>query len=588
MRSRAKLVASLSFALALGAGLAFAPSCSRSTGGSPGAPTGTGILRDAIFYTGKYSTAATVTYKSRTGTDAAVLAYPGQVIVHFDPATSQMAWSRAIASNKGSILAKVPTLGFYLVSVMPGSEGSFISSIRSERSVRDAFPNEVGGIGQAVQLDDRWLTDRPVPLILGPGDGIVVDTGLGNHATEVADSMTSVGGTVSSVLPANLANGQLPASQVGEILAWAAASRQTFQPGQPIFVNVSISGGYLGDGLDANHFNWDLDAANVMQRQQGWQDYLQGVLDQLMALPADVRQNVVLTGILGNGGTSLTMQLQAIRALDPAYGAFLDEHTLLAESDDVLPASYLNEHPADAQSRPNGHYSNTADDPSVISISGLVLDMNGNVVDFGTSFGGPRLNAIAQLVYRQVPGLTVAQVVQAMRMANDGTPSDAAAFLARAVAAARALRGGASGGGGAGGATGAAGATGVAGSSGSGGNAGTGGSTGVSGSSGAAGSSGAGGASGASGSSGSGGNAGAGGATGAGGSTGSGGNAGAGGATGAGCCCCNFDATHYCGNRYDPCWTCKMSPTPISGWLCGSCAGQCVAAPADQCVNTCP
>jgi hypothetical protein len=49
-------------------------------------------------------------------------------------------------------------------------------------------------------------------------------------------------------------------------------------------------------------------------------------------------------------------------------------------------------------------------------------------------------------------------------------------------------------------------------------------------------------------------------------------------------CCCTFEAEHYCGTRYDPCWTCVQTEASIDGYLCGE---SCNAPVEDQCVTTC-
>ena len=55
---------------------------------------------------------------------------------------------------------------------------------------------------------------------------------------------------------------------------------------------------------------------------------------------------------------------------------------------------------------------------------------------------------------------------------------------------------------------------------------------------------------------------------------------------GTGICCCRFDAVHYCGSRYDPCWNCLHVGTALGGdYLCGL---SCNAPLLDQCVSTCP
>lgn len=410
-----------------------------SWSGSPSTP----VLSSASFYTGSYATPTSVTYTGKSGSSTTVAAYPGQVLVFFASSTTESAASQTINAHNGTILAEIPTLGFYLVGVTPGTEASFIASVDAVAGVQDALPNQPGCEAQAVQLDSSWFTNRPVPLNLGPG-AVIIDVGTGNHPQEVAGAETGSGGTVSVVLTNSDSQGNLPGSSVAQMVAYATASSQLFQPGQPIFINLSAAGGFLpGDTQGANTFNWNTQSAAVVaQRQQAWQSYLQGVLDTLISLPPDVQNNIVFTTAMGNGGTVLTNHLAALRSVNPTYATFLDQHTLIDQSDDALPQAYLTSNPSVALARPNGHYSNTAKDPSVIQVSGLLLDASGNILDFGTSFGAPRLAAVAQQVFAQVHGLTVPQLIQAMKQASQhvtGTVPTVQDFLTEAIAQAQAL-----------------------------------------------------------------------------------------------------------------------------------------------------
>ena len=71
-------------------------------------------------------------------------AFPGQVTVLFDaPQPANIA--RAFFSGLGgSVLAQLPTLGYYLVGVTPGQESAFIEQARANPDVYRAFPHLAG------------------------------------------------------------------------------------------------------------------------------------------------------------------------------------------------------------------------------------------------------------------------------------------------------------------------------------------------------------------------------------------------------------------------------------------------------------
>ena len=86
-------------------------------------PVPLGVLENAFGYSGEYPQPASVSYTPRNEQPWTVRAFPGQVEVFFDTTVSMDAAQSAIKSNKGTVLAQIPLLGYYLAGVAAGSEG---------------------------------------------------------------------------------------------------------------------------------------------------------------------------------------------------------------------------------------------------------------------------------------------------------------------------------------------------------------------------------------------------------------------------------------------------------------------------------
>lgn len=155
----------------------------------------TGILEGATNYTGSYPAPGLVSFTTSDGRSLQVHAFPGQVQVFAQPAADQSAIVAGMRSRGATVLSTVPILGYYLVGVAGGTEASFIASVRAAAGVLDATPNLVVRTRQsAVPInEDYFLTERPVPLNVGPGV-VVIDSGA--HGDRVSNTVTAAGGTV--------------------------------------------------------------------------------------------------------------------------------------------------------------------------------------------------------------------------------------------------------------------------------------------------------------------------------------------------------------------------------------------------------
>ncbi|MBI1828057.1 MAG: S8/S53 family peptidase [Thaumarchaeota archaeon] len=105
-----------------------------------------GILYGATFYTGPPPTPEMVTY-TENGVTLSVLAIPREVLLYVTQDTNSDDINQAITGYGGTILSKIPAMGYYEVHVNDVSK--FISDIRQKSFVMYAGPNFVLSPDQA-------------------------------------------------------------------------------------------------------------------------------------------------------------------------------------------------------------------------------------------------------------------------------------------------------------------------------------------------------------------------------------------------------------------------------------------------------
>ena len=376
-----------------------------------------GLLAGGMSYTGTYPTLGTVSYTTKDGRSVTVEAYPGQVQIFLSSALSEASVRQALQSLGASILTEYPEVGYYLVSVAVGTESTFIAALRQYSQVSDAMPNMRGYVGaDAITLDDSWWrTNRPVPLNVPPGV-VIVDAQRGptGHSQTVGESVLGQGGTIGTVLITDDDSGRISTDKIVASIVATAAGRRIFTPNEPILLNMSISSG-------GNTCNWGTGCGDTAQtenqRHENWRGFASTVLNTIAGLPADTQANLMLTTILGNGGSDLSSDLANLRS-NATFDKIIDKNVQFAgaAAADAVPST---------AARPNGEYSNTADDLSVVRITGLIYDSNGNLVNYGTSFSSPRIAAVTQQVLAATSGLTPDQAKLANILAQNANSGGA-------------------------------------------------------------------------------------------------------------------------------------------------------------------
>lgn len=334
-------------------------------GGSPTtAAPASPLLVGMAQYDGPFPARAPVTYLE--GSSAVTIqAYPGQLIVYFAAGTAEADAEAAIAQSGGSVLAKTPLLGHYLVGTSAGAEGSVIANLRAHPIVALALPH-------AATLYMSGAT--------------IIDGCGGPHGEDVEATYLAAGGQLKNCRDDDDGTGQ-PALQLTleelykEIDTRGAA---------PAVFNLSTSGGLNGTDYTAL-------ASDVAKKEarDNWKAVMRIFLAGLAALPEARRENVVITLAAGNGNMPLAALLAEIRA-DAKMAKILSDHVLLVSASDSV-------------------YRNGNDAPGDPDVA-LMADAQAPDGSVGTSFAAPKAAAIIEKLVRQKE-LSPKEAILAAKMA---------------------------------------------------------------------------------------------------------------------------------------------------------------------------
>ncbi len=99
------------------------------------------ITANAFNYKGTYPAPVTITYTDKSGESRQVSAYPGQVQLIAKPTTPATTVASLVKANGGTIIAQIPSFGYYLVSISAGTENTFITSLNTDNTIEFAAPS---------------------------------------------------------------------------------------------------------------------------------------------------------------------------------------------------------------------------------------------------------------------------------------------------------------------------------------------------------------------------------------------------------------------------------------------------------------
>ncbi|MGC8817647.1 MAG: zinc-ribbon domain-containing protein, partial [Candidatus Hadarchaeum sp.] len=303
-------------------------------------PAVLGVLEGATNYVGAYPAATDVSYIDAAGVPMAVLAYPGQVQVFFDPATSATEAEEIVEANGGEIIGAIPLAGYYLVQVGIGIEATFISSLRGYRQVINALPNLALEQEQdGVYISEDYLTtSKPLPLnVHGP---VAIDSG--RHGRDVVGTAAANGGEITDIVNITGLDGRTPGDKWVLALNAVAQGNAIFNPGKTTFINISQGAGYrddarsgdtnrngeLGDWSDWSNLPPELQQEAINNRIA----FMSNVLRGIQSLPYDLYNDTFITMSGGNNNMPLEPVLNALRS-NSGWEALLRNTVLDVDSD---------------------------------------------------------------------------------------------------------------------------------------------------------------------------------------------------------------------------------------------------------------
>jgi hypothetical protein len=191
----------------------------------------------------------------------------------------------AIAQSGGSVLGKIPAVGYFLAAVSPGSVASFIDAVEAKAGVRFAQPH-------------------PVAEYMSSWSGIIDDCN-GEHGIEVKQVFQEAGGGYAFCYSDEPADGK-PNSDVtlGRLMDYIENNK-----GSPTLVNISSGGA----------------------DPKTWVAYLQVFLGALSELPEEDLDQIAITFAAGNQDMDLVPLLAELRQ-DPRFAEILSRNILLASA----------------------------------------------------------------------------------------------------------------------------------------------------------------------------------------------------------------------------------------------------------------
>ena len=380
-----------------------------------------GLLAGSLNFSGPYPALGTVTYTNASNVVVAATAYPGQVMLHFNvsaayggtAAASLAQRETAIAANGGTVIEKIPLIGFYLARVQAGQENAFIQAMRGGgHGVDVAVPNRAAVRGEVFIDDSCWLVTcttpggtpaaRYVPLNVGSGMVVVDDFNVfagSNHGEDVYNTAVGSGGNVSArvQLPVS-SDGSIPNDKIVASVVAVQQGAAIYAPGQNVIANVSFNAGGENDPGYAEY--WSELATMTGAAMQSLKSQL----------PADQQDKFLLVQEIGNSGQDISSAFGTV--YDTQVAAGLTASHLYVGGSDGTYATQVGD---------TGYHDRVAWYPGTIR-PGV----------FGSSFAAPAVAAFIDQVTRQ-GNVSLDRARTAVMQALQANPSGTAAQIVTAA-----------------------------------------------------------------------------------------------------------------------------------------------------------
>lgn len=326
-----------------------------------GGTGGTGLLAGAVDFPGPYPTPVSVAYTDRTGRSVNLTVYPGQVLVFFNAGTPQIDAERAIQMVGGTVLAKIPVVGYYLAGVPLGQEVAFLNRI---------------------ELDSRVaIAELHLPGSLDAG-ATILDGCDQQHGLSVRDIIVTQGGTFGRCIDiVDPGTTRVNDNKLTRAIITDASQSSS----DPILINLSSSGG-------PNGIDYMAPGAQKSNLEQWWKWGIRTRLAAVASLPESYRDRLVITIAAGNANMPIDSLLADLRA-DPKIAGVLKNNVILVTTTTSM---------FDFANRTNG-------DPDVVI-------MTNQAAKSGTSYASPAALADIQNIMAAT-GASVKIALQAAKLA---------------------------------------------------------------------------------------------------------------------------------------------------------------------------
>jgi hypothetical protein len=330
----------------------------------------TDLLTNATEYTGTYPAPAKINYVVQ-GKSFRLTAFPGQMIAFFKMTASQADASQLIAANGGSILAQIPSIGYYFIGIDSSQTSSFINTMQANVLVDAVIPN----------------------VISYPKSGVVILDQCGyDHGQAVQSTLQNCAGTLDECEDVTLGGGSDDAPLSKQIPAIINEANKN--NGGTTLINLSFN-----SGLDTkNPYDYaTLDTLKKIEARDCWFTFMYGILKTIAVLPPQYRENLVITIAAGNENMPLGDLLEYLRTLT-GIADVLDNNVLIVSTDNI----------------PGIHANFAHKDPDVVV-------MNNSTAWQGTSLAAPCAMGYIQAIMSG-QGVSAKQALRAMKLASLANP----------------------------------------------------------------------------------------------------------------------------------------------------------------------
>lgn len=277
----------------------------------------------AFAFQGEYPPVTQVVF-NQDGEEFCVEAVQGQVLVYFADGVTHSDAIRAIRKAKGNVVAQIPDVHYYLVSVEVGREAAFMQDVQQFARVRFVFPNAVSyptGVTSFV-LDDYTFRD---------GDGAT-------HGEEVSYTLQECGG-VSSVKKFDVNAG-------GDRINWSEVVHDLhsiLSNNNYTSLVINMSFGVRLRNIGQSKY-WSDAEENARRNYRN--NYIREIICLLELIEPYQNKDFVIVKSSGNDGVKnfdRDIVTPLYNTLSQRQRAVMDKHVILVAAEDTRWSAYSNE-----------------------------------------------------------------------------------------------------------------------------------------------------------------------------------------------------------------------------------------------------